>query len=67
MGRVRPQLVKRIALKVMKENDDRFTTDFKENKKVLKEMVDLNSKIMGNKIAGYITSLERRRKAENGV
>ncbi|MFQ5975290.1 MAG: 30S ribosomal protein S17e [Candidatus Hydrothermarchaeales archaeon] len=67
MGRVRPQLVKRTAIRLRRENEDRFTTDFDENKKTVTELLDLNSKIMKNRIAGYITRLERRRRAKNGV
>ena len=67
MGRVRPQLVKRTAIKLMKENEDKFSTDFEENKKTITEVLELDSKIMRNRIAGYITSLERRRQAENGA
>jgi len=67
MGRVRPQLVKRTALKLIRENEDKFTTDFEENKKAMADVLDLDSKIMRNRIAGYITSLERRRHAKNGA
>ncbi len=67
MGRVRPQLVKRTAIKLIKENKDKFSTDFEENKKAIKEVLDLDSKLMRNRIAGYITSLERRRQAQDGA
>ncbi|MFQ6135614.1 MAG: 30S ribosomal protein S17e [Candidatus Hydrothermarchaeales archaeon] len=60
MGRVRPQIVKRTALEAVKTHGDRFTTDFKENKRILSEALDLESKVMKNRIAGYITSLRKK-------
>ena len=63
MGRVRPQMVKRMSKKLMVENEDAFTLDFNENKKKVDGFVDLNSKFMRNRIAGYITKLERRRRS----
>ncbi|MAG45229.1 MAG: 30S ribosomal protein S17e [Nanoarchaeota archaeon] len=60
MGRIKTQLVKRIALKLMRMDSDRFKKDFSENKKILAEVSEINSKKLRNIIAGYLTRLVRQ-------
>ncbi len=43
----------------MKLHEDKFTEDFDENKLKVEELVDLNSKTMRNRIAGYVTKKVR--------
>lgn len=43
----------------MKEYGDRFTTDFDENKKIIDQVVDVTSKKIRNKLAGYMTFLKK--------
>ncbi|MEM5811937.1 MAG: 30S ribosomal protein S17e [Candidatus Aenigmatarchaeota archaeon] len=60
MGRVRTSMVKNIAEKVFAEHREKFTKDFNHNKKVLESLVNIKSKTLRNRIAGYITSLVTR-------
>lgn len=60
MGKVRPQLIKRMALKIYKEKPEIFTTSFEDNKRILNETLDIKSKKIRNRIAGYITRLKKR-------
>ena len=60
MGRIKTLFIKHIAQELMEKYGDRFTTDFKKNKMVVKELIDLKSKRIRNMVAGYITSLKKR-------
>ncbi|MEK6873719.1 MAG: 30S ribosomal protein S17e [Nanoarchaeota archaeon] len=57
MGRIKSLHIKRAAKALMRDNSS-FTTDFKENKEVLKDYT-LPDKGTRNKVAGYITRLKR--------
>jgi len=57
LGNVRPERVKRVARELLKLYPDKFTTDFEENKKIIKSLVKIPSVKMRNRIVGYITSL----------
>lgn len=59
MGRIKTSLVKRNTLQLMKENGDRITTDFEENKKVVDELLTFQSKKLRNIVAGYATRLKK--------
>jgi len=54
---VRPEKVKRVARELFEKYPNKFTTDFEQNKKLLKTMVNTPSKSLRNTIAGYITRL----------
>jgi small subunit ribosomal protein S17e len=60
MGRIKTQLVKRIAIKLFKENPETFKKDFSENKKLLEGVIEVNSKKLRNIIAGYLTRLVKQ-------
>ncbi len=60
MGRVRTRFIKNLGEKLFEKYSDRFTLNFEENKKILKELVDLPSRKLRNVLAGYITSLKKR-------
>lgn len=60
MGRVRQSLIKNTAFELVQEHGDKFTLDFKHNRDVVKEMVDIEGTVMRNRIAGYVTRLKRR-------
>ena len=53
--------VKRAARQLLELYPDRFTTDFSQNRKVLDELLEVESKPLKNKIAGYLTSLLRQK------
>jgi small subunit ribosomal protein S17e len=57
--------IKRISTELLERYPDRFGIDFDENKKLIKEIAIVRSKILRNKIAGYITSRLRRQATDN--
>ncbi len=59
MGKVRTEIVKRMARDLLSRYPDRFTTDFEENKRAASEVIIFKTKRLRNRVAGYITSLKR--------
>ncbi len=57
MGKVRPEHVKRVAKELVKRFPERFTINFEDNKELVKELTNLSSTKVRNRIAGYITHL----------
>ena len=47
--------IKRYALMILERYPTLFTTDFEENKELLKKVAMINSKELRNEVAGYIT------------
>jgi len=68
MGKVRINVVKRTARKLLATYPDLFKRDFEHNKKIVNELIEVPSKKLRNQIAGYITHLkkveERRQRTE---
>jgi len=62
MGRIKTQLIKRTANKLIAENPTKFKTDFEENKKLVVESAEIPSIKLRNIIAGYITRLVKSRR-----
>ena len=62
MGRIKTKLVKRTGEELFRNNPNKFSEDFEDNKKVLPELTELNSKKLRNVIAGYVTRLVRKAK-----
>ena len=56
--------VKRISNELLERYQDKFGIDFDENKKTMKEIAIVRSKLLRNKVAGYITSDLRRQAAD---
>jgi small subunit ribosomal protein S17e len=56
--------VKRISNELLEKYPDRFGIEFDENKKSIKEIAIIRSKLLRNKVAGYITSNLRKQAAE---
>ena len=57
--------IKRLSTAILNEYQDKFDTDFSNNKKHLNEISIIRSKSLKNKIAGYITKiLQRQQKFE---
>lgn len=52
--------VKRLSAQVLKQHEDKFTTDFTENKKILGQLTIIRSKGLKNEVAGYITKYIKR-------
>ena len=59
MGRIRTTYIKRTSKKLVGKYGDKFSDKFKENKKTMNEIADIPSKVIRNKIAGYITFLKK--------
>jgi small subunit ribosomal protein S17e len=55
LGKVRTEMVKRIAIELVDRYERSLTTDFEQNKQFLKEIELDVSKKLRNKIAGYVT------------
>ena len=64
MGRVRPVFIKKVSHELMKKYSDLFTLDFDQNKKLLDEFVVVQSRLVRNRIAGYITHLKKVEKEQ---
>jgi small subunit ribosomal protein S17e len=51
--------IKRISNEILERYPENFGTDFDENKTILKNISVVRSKLLRNRIAGYITSYRR--------
>jgi len=61
MGNIRTSFVKRIAKEMIETHENKFTTDFEDNKILVEDLSTVSSKHLRNKIAGYVTRLIRQR------
>jgi small subunit ribosomal protein S17e len=52
--------IKRLSTELLEKYPDRFTTDFEENKKTVLSLAIIRSKVLRNKMAGFITSKLKR-------
>jgi len=59
MGKVRQQYIRDIAEKVYKYTPERVSTNFEENKELLNEIANLNSKLLRNRVAGLLTNMKK--------
>jgi len=57
MGRIKTALTKRIALKLVKEHRAQLKDNFEENKKIVEELVEIQSHKIRNIVAGYVTRI----------
>jgi len=60
MGRIKTTLIKRSTKELLEAYGDNFTSDFSENKGLVRNYADIKSKKLRNIIAGYMTRLKRR-------
>lgn len=54
MSKVRQTYIKRLAKDLVDAEPEKFSEDFDENKEVLKETEEFESKKLRNRVAGYI-------------
>ena len=47
--------IKRLSMKVLEDNRDKFGINFDENKQALNNISTITSKMLKNELAGYIT------------
>ncbi len=52
-------MIKNTASELLRMYGDRFTVDFKHNRDVVKDLIDVEGTVMRNRIAGYLTRLKR--------
>ncbi|MBW2970680.1 30S ribosomal protein S17e [Candidatus Woesearchaeota archaeon] len=57
MGRIKTKLIKRISNDLVKTHGDEFKGNFEENKQLVANFTNIQSKKMRNIIAGYVTRL----------
>jgi small subunit ribosomal protein S17e len=56
LGNIRQTYIKNVAIELAETYPDHFKhDDFQHNKKKVNEFSDVNSKLLRNRIAGYIT------------
>lgn len=59
MGAIKPTYIKSLAKQLLKEVAD-FTDDFDVNKKIVERYTNIESKVVRNRVAGYITNKKRK-------
>lgn len=55
MGNIRPTYIKRIALELAQKYPTLFNEDFENNKVLVSKLTNVDSIVMRNRIAGYVT------------
>ncbi|MGB7953237.1 MAG: 30S ribosomal protein S17e [Candidatus Nitrosopolaris sp.] len=58
--------IKRISAEILERYPENFGTDFNQNKATLKKIAVVRSKLLRNRIAGFITAYLRRENTEKG-
>ena len=64
MGNIRPSYIKRTARKLLEKYPDKLSTDFEKNKSLVIELTDVDSKVIRNRLAGYIVRLVKIKKLQ---
>ncbi len=62
MGNIRTKDIKKASRELIRMYPDRFDKEFENNKQIMKELNLIDSKIVRNKVAGYITTLKTQKK-----
>ncbi|UCD14729.1 MAG: 30S ribosomal protein S17e [Thermoplasmatales archaeon] len=67
MGNIKQTHIKNIAIELVKKHSNQFKhDDFQHNKEEVEKLTEVGSKLMRNKIAGYVTRyLASRHKGQN--
>jgi len=61
LGRIRQKYIKRTALELVNKYGDELTLDFRKNREVVRRVLDVQGKMLINRIAGYVTRLMKQR------
>lgn len=64
MGRIRPTYIKRTARELLQRYPDKFSTNYEQNRIALAELTVIESRLLRNKVAGYIACLLKQRAQE---
>ncbi|MCY0883784.1 MAG: 30S ribosomal protein S17e [Acidianus infernus] len=67
MGNIYTRDIKRIAVEIYEKYKDEVTTDYSKNKEVVKKYIDVYSKKVRNRIAGYLTRYAKRMSSQKSV
>jgi len=59
MGKVRPEYIKRVSHELVEKYPNIFTTSFEDNKIHVSNYAIVQSKLVRNRIAGYVTHLKK--------
>jgi small subunit ribosomal protein S17e len=62
MGNIRQTNIKRIAFRLIENYGDVFTKDFETNKILVTKYTTIESKVIRNRVAGYVTRKVARMK-----
>ncbi len=62
MGNIRQTNIKRTAFKLLENYGDVFTKDFDTNKLLVAKYTTIESKVIRNRVAGYVTRKVARAK-----
>ncbi|MCE8424001.1 MAG: 30S ribosomal protein S17e [Candidatus Methanoperedens sp.] len=54
MGNIRQGYVKSLTAQLLEKNSDAFGLDFSQNKENVTKFTDVESKVIRNRVAGYI-------------
>lgn len=54
MGNIRPTYIKSLGTQLLNEHGDAFSTDFVQNKENVTKFTNVESKVIRNRVAGYI-------------
>ncbi len=60
---IKPTYIKKTGNTLLKLHQDVFATDFEENKNLVSKLTDIRSKRVRNRVAGYVTSKLKIKKA----
>jgi small subunit ribosomal protein S17e len=52
---IRPSYIKSLATQLLNDKGELFTNDFEDNKPLVTQYTNVQSKVIRNRIAGYIT------------
>ncbi|MDW7730863.1 MAG: 30S ribosomal protein S17e [Methanolobus sp.] len=55
MGNIRQTNIKNVALRLVENYGNTFTTDFDTNKQLVTKYTTIESKVIRNRVAGYVT------------
>lgn len=57
---IRPSYIKSLAIQLLNDKGELFTNDFEDNKPLVTQYTNVQSKVIRNRIAGYITRKKNR-------
>ncbi|MBE0522990.1 MAG: 30S ribosomal protein S17e [Methanosarcinales archaeon] len=57
---IRPSYIKSLATQLLNDKGELFTKDFEDNKPLVTQYTNVQSKVIRNRIAGYITRKKNR-------